>query len=298
MQYLYENFTFPADQSITVRSDVLELKKYTTLKSHINFEIALLENCTGKRFIGDHIEDFEGTELVLLGSYLPHCWQYYQAIDPMIQPQAVVIHFFPDFLGRQLLEKPEARELNELFAKAAKGILFSGQTVIRAKMVMQQMLFEKGLGRAALMLRLLDILAQSTSAKILSSPYFNAVETSVEAQKINKVFDYIFRSFKTDIALKDVAGVIHMSSAAFCRFFKQKTNRTLIDFVKEVRIGHAAKLLLEGGHNVTEACYGSGYNNISNFNKHFKEVKGLSPRDFMKQYQAAPERASSKAPSA
>jgi len=287
MQYLYENFTFPADQSFTVRSEMLELKMYTTLKSHVNFEIALLENCTGKRFIGDHIEDFEGTELVLLGSYLPHMWQYYKAIDPMIQPQAIVIHFFPDFLGKDLLAKPEAKDMNELLAKAAKGISFSGQTLMRAKMVMQQMLFEKGLGRAALMLRLLDILAQSTTAKILSSPYFNAVETSGEAQKINKVFDYIFRNFKTDISLQDVSGVIHMSSAAFCRFFKQKTNRTLIDFVKEVRIGHAAKLLLEGSHNVTEACYGSGYNNISNFNKHFKEVKGLSPRDFMKQYQIA-----------
>lgn len=286
MQYLYENFTFPPDQSFTVRSDMLELKKYTTLKSHINFEIALLENCTGKRFIGDHIEDFEGPELVLLGGYLPHCWQYYQAIDQMIQPQAIVIHFFPDFLGKELLEKPEAKELNELFAKAAKGVLFSGQTVQRAKMVMQQMLFEKGLGRAALMLRLLDILTQSTTARILSSPYYNAVATSSEAKKINKVFDYIFRNFKEDIALQDVASIIPMSTAAFCRFFKQKTNRTLTDFVKEVRIGHAAKLLLEGVHNVTEACYESGYNNISNFNKHFKRIKGLAPRDFIKQYEA------------
>lgn len=284
MQYLYENFTFPPDQSFTVRSDVLEIKKYTTLKSHVNFEIALLENCIGKRFIGDHIKDFESTELVLLGSYLPHCWQYYQAIDPMIQPQAIVIHFFPDFLGKQLLEKPEAKQLNELFNKAAKGISFSGQTVIRAKMVMQQMLFEKGLGRAALMLRLLDILAQSTSAEILSSPYFNVIETSGEAQKMNRVFDYIFHNFKKDIVLQDVANIIPMSSAAFCRFFKQKTNRTLIDFVKEVRICHAAKLLLEGSHNVTEACYDSGYNNISNFNKHFKEVKGLAPREFIKRY--------------
>ena len=149
MQYLYENFTFLADQSFTIRSDMLEVKKYTTLKSHVNFEIALLENCTGKRFIGDHIENFEGTELVLPGSYLPHCWQYYKAIDPMIQPQAIVIHFFPDFLGKDFLEKPETKELNELFEKAAKGISFSGQTFGSAKMVMQQMLFEKGLGRIA-----------------------------------------------------------------------------------------------------------------------------------------------------
>jgi AraC-like DNA-binding protein len=289
MQYVYENFTFPPDQSFTIRSEVIKLKMHTILKSHVNFEIVLLENCRGKRFIGDHIEDFEGTELLLLGSYLPHCWQYYQTIDPMIEPQSIVIHFFPDFLGSQFLEKPEAKELNQLFSNAGKGIFFSGETAIKAKMIMQQMLSETGLGRATLMLRLLDTLARSTTYRILSSPYFNSVESSVEAQKINKVFEYIFLNFKKNIGLQDVAATIPMSTSAFCRFFKQKTNRTLIDFIKEVRIGNAAKLLLEGKHNVTEACYNSGYNSISNFNTHFKEIKGLSPREFLKQYEIAVE---------
>ena len=287
MQYIYENFTFPPDQSFTIRSEILEIKKYTTLKSHINFEIALIENCAGKRFIGDHIEDFEGTELVLLGSYLPHCWQYYTVLDPMIPPQATVIHFFPTFLGQQLLDKPEAHQLNELFERAAKGVSFSGATVRTAKMIMQQMLFTSGMTRVVLMLNLLDTLAQSEAGKVLSSPYYNAVDSSLEAQKINRVSDYIFKNFQEDISLKAVADILPLSPAAFCRYFKARTNRTLIDFVKEVRIGHAAKLLLEKKHNVTEACYQSGYNNLSNFNKHFKEVKGLSPRDFVKQYSTA-----------
>ncbi len=285
MQYIYENFTFPPDQSFTIRSEIFEIKKHTALKSHVNFEIALLENCSGKRFIGDHIGDFDGSELVLLGSYLPHCWQYYKAADPLIPTQAVVIHFFPDFLGGELLEKPEARQLNLLFTKAAKGVLFSGSTLRDAKMIMHQMLYVSGLSRVALMIRLLDVLAQSELSTVLSSPYYNTVENSGEAKKINKVFDYIFKHFKEDITLQDVADLIPMSSAAFCRFFKRNTNRTLIDFVKEVRIGHSAKLLLEGNHNVAGACYNSGYNNISNFNKHFKEIKGLSPRDFLKQYE-------------
>nr|WP_294869934.1 AraC family transcriptional regulator [uncultured Pedobacter sp.] len=284
MQYIYENFTFPPDQSFTVRSEILEVKKYTSLKSHVNFEIALIENCFGKRFVGDHIEDFSGTELVLLGSYLPHCWQYYNTIDDKVQPQAIVVHFFPDFLGRDLLSKPEASALNHLFENASKGILFSGATVTRAKMILNQMLFETGLSRAALMLQLLDVLSQSTSCRTLSSPSFNIIESSTEANKINRVFDYIFNNFKEDISLQDVASIIPMSTAAFCRFFKLKTNRTLVEFIKEIRVGHAAKLLIEGNHNVTETCYISGYNNISNFNKHFKEVKGLSPRDFIKQY--------------
>jgi AraC-like DNA-binding protein len=288
MQHIYENFTFPPEQSFTIRSEILEIKKYTSLKSHINFEIALIENCCGKRFVGDHIEDFEGTELVLLGSYLPHCWQYYNAIDERVNPQAIIIHFFPDFLGRELLEKPEAQHLNHLFVDAAKGIRFSDLTIARAKHILNQMLFETGLSRASLMLQLLDILAKSTdSYRTLSSPSFNIIENSTEANKINRVFDYIFKNFKEDITLQDVAAIIPMSTAAFCRFFKLKTNRTLVEFIKEIRVGHAAKLLMEGNYNVTETCYKSGYNNISNFNKHFKDVKGLSPRDFIKQYKTS-----------
>lgn len=285
MQYIYENFTFPPDQSFTIWSEPLEIKKYTTLRAHVNFEIALLENCRGKRFIGDHIEDFEGTELVLLGSYLPHCWQYYTVLDPRLPPQATVIHFFPDFMGQQLLERPEASQLNDLFAGAAKGISFSGQTVQAAKLLMQQMLFSSRMAKVALMLSLLDLLANTEDVRVLSSPYYHSFNTSGEAQKLNKVFDYIFTNFREDVSLKAVADILPMSPAAFCRYFKARTNRTLIDFVKEVRIGHAAKLLLEKKHNVTEACYMSGYNNISNFNKHFKEVKGLSPRDFTRQYE-------------
>ncbi|GAA0886711.1 AraC family transcriptional regulator [Sphingobacterium siyangense] len=284
MQHIYENFTFPPDQSFTVRSEELEIKKYTSLKSHRNFEIVLLENCMGKRFIGDHIEDFEGDELVLLGSYLPHCWQYYNTIDKDKPATASIVHFYPDFLGKDFLTKPEAILLNQLFINAAKGVLFSGPIVRQAKDILNEMLVASGLSRAVLMLQLLDKLALSNSYRTLSSPSFNIIENSTDANRINRVFDYIFKHFREDITLQDVASIVPMSSSAFCRFFKMQTNRTLVDFIKEIRIGHAAKLLMEGQYNITETCYKSGYNNISNFNKHFKDVKGSSPRDFLKQY--------------
>jgi hypothetical protein len=105
----------------------------------------------------------------------------YQAIDPFVQPHAIVVHFFPDFLGKDLLEKPEAKQLVTLFSTAAKGISFFGDTVIKARMALQQMLFETGLSRASLMLHLLDILSQSKTYKTLCSPGFNMIESSKEA---------------------------------------------------------------------------------------------------------------------
>lgn len=284
MEYIYENFNFPPNQSFTVRKEPIELKKYTHMKCHINFEIALIEHCEGKRFIGDHIGDLKESDLILIGSYLPHCWQYYETQTSAQEPTATVVHFFPDFLGKDLLDKPEARHLKELFNNASKGIRFSGSTTKTAKILLEEMLCTKGLHRASLMLRLLDVLAQSNEYTILASPGFNIVDNSDDAEKINLIYDYIFKNFKEEITLAQVASLVNMNPAAFCRFFKAKTNQTLLDFVKGVRIGFAAKLLIEGSCNIKEACYNSGHNNLSNFNKHFKEIKGQSPSTFIKQY--------------
>ncbi|MBO9593926.1 MAG: helix-turn-helix domain-containing protein [Niabella sp.] len=284
MKIIYENFSFPPDQSFTVRSECLEIKKYQEFRSHPNFEIAFHENCTGSRLVGKHIEAFSGTELVLMGSHLPHCWQYHGVIDPMQPPQVVVVHFFPDFLGKDFLEKPEARALAGLFGDAAQGVLFTGEILDEARFILQAMLLEKELGRATWMLRLLDLLSRSGAGKVLNPAGFNMNKSPVEASNMNTIFEYIFKNFRRSISLEEVAAIIPMSASAFCRFFKSKTGRTLSDFIKEVRIGHATKLLLEGNYNVSETCYNSGYNNISNFNKHFKELEGVSPKQFRERY--------------
>ncbi|WP_235005310.1 substrate-binding domain-containing protein [Pedobacter nyackensis] len=282
MQRIYENFMFPPDQSFTVRLEILENKPYTVLTSHKYFELALLENYCGKHFIGNNIVDFEGTQLVLLGSYLPHSWQYSKKLDPMAQSQAILIHFFPDFLGKQLLERPELKPLNELLFKASKGISFSGRTIIMAKKIMEEMLLATGMTKIAMMLELLDILVQSDTIQSFSSSNSDIID---EGQKISKVYDYVFQNFSKNISLPAVADVLSMEPASFCRFFKKNTNQTLLNFIKEVRIGHAAKLLLEGKFNVSEASFLCGYNNISNFNKQFKDINGLSPTEFLSQYQ-------------
>ena len=284
MNFLYENFIFPLDQSITIRREELEIKKHTTFRTHLNFEIALIENCEGKRLIGDHIDYFMGPELVLLGSYLPHCWQYHNTLDEKSFGKVTVVHFYPDFLGQDFLSKPEAKFINILFNKASKGILFSGKTVVEARVLLNKMLTKTGLSRSVIMLELLNLLAHSNSFRILSSEGYNSKEKLQEVTRINKIYNYIYKNFKEDISLKDVSSIVSMSNAAFCRYFKLKTNRTFSDFLKEIRIGHASKLLIEKRFNVSEACFNSGYNNISNFNKQFKEIKGISPREFMRKY--------------
>lgn len=284
MHCIYENFMFPSDQSFTITSEILEEKHYNVLRAHKYLEIALLENYCGKYFIGNNILDLEGTQLVLLGSYLPHCWQYHKKLDPTAPSQSISVHFTPDFLGKQLLERPEAKQLNELLSKASKGIFFSDATVIMAKKVMQEMLLAGGMKKVSLMLQLLDILARADTNQVLSSSYFSNVECAHEGEKISKVYDYISQNFRKDISLPVVAEILSMAPASFCRFFKSKTGRTLVSLIKDVRIGHATKLLLGGKYNVSETSFLCGYNNHSNFNKQFREITGLSPSKFQKNH--------------
>jgi AraC-like DNA-binding protein len=267
-----------------MRVERLELKKYSAFNSHVNFEIALLENCFGRRFVGDHVEDFEGTELVLLGSYVPHCWQYYGAIDPTVPAQATHVHFYPDLLGSQWWERPEATHLRTLFDRASRGVLFKGPAISKVQQLLQQMVTERGPARVAQMHQLLDVLAQSTTARELSSSYLDKTMPPGETGQFARVLDYICDHFREEIELQEVAGLLSMSAEDFSRYFKCSTNRSLAEFIKEVRIGHAARLLLTGQRNVLDAALESGYENIFNFIKDFKEIRGLSPTDFLKQY--------------
>jgi YesN/AraC family two-component response regulator len=238
----------------------------------------------GKRFIGDSVEDFHAPELILIGSYVPHCWQFYKSIDRRKDPNATIIHFFPGFIGEDFLQKPEARGIKLLFEAAKRGVHFYGSTVSEARRLLNLILKSKGLYRLSLLLQLFDHLQNSKDKKVLSTEGFNPISTFSEAEKINKVYEYVFKNFASGIELEKVAGVISLSPAAFCRFFKEKTSRTLFDYVKEVRVGYAAKLLLEKKYSISEICYKSGYNNLSTFNKQFREIKDMTPSDFLVHY--------------
>ncbi|NLR57472.1 helix-turn-helix transcriptional regulator [Chitinophaga polysaccharea] len=286
MKYLYESFTFPPDQSFTVKKDIFGMTACNTFQSHVNFEIILLENCRGRSLIGNHMADINGPQLALLGSYLPHCWQSRRQQDHTQLPTAYIVHFSPYFMGKEFLEMPEAKELNILFDKALGGILFTGDTIISARVILQQLLEATGFLKIIRMIALLDLLANSKDYTVLDSPLSKIWKTAAQEQRITQVFDYIYRNFRNTISLEEVAAAIHMTASGFCRYLKKTTNRTFVEILKDIRISHAAKLLLTGNYNISEACYQSGYNNLSNFYQHFKEVKGLPPNKFLKQYRA------------
>jgi AraC-like DNA-binding protein len=257
---------------------------------HPELELVYITESTGTRFVGDNIEKFEPGELVLLGKNLPHMWlndkAYFQS-DSDLMADALCIHFKEDFMGKQFLELAEAELLTELFKNARSGIRFIDLHFSATK-IMQELTKEKDeFQRLLLLLKLLNNLAKHKNIKLLSSEGY--LERKPEEHS-DKTHEFIFKNFTKQIPLSEVAAIARMNPSAFSRYFKRIHRKTFSRYLIEIRIGYACKLLIENKINISSACYESGFNNISNFNKQFRIIMNMSPSQYIKQHQKLEEK--------
>jgi len=257
---------------------------------HPELELVHIAEGTGTRFVGDHIEKFEPGELVLLGKNLPHMWlndkAYFQP-DSDLVADALCIHFKEDFTGKPFLELAGTEPLTALFKNARRGIRFIDLDFPAAEM-MQELTEEKDEFQGLLiLLKLLHKLAKHPQIKLLSSEGY--LERKPEEQS-DKTHEFIFKNFTKQILLSEVAAIARMNPSAFSRYFKRIHRKTFSRYLIEIRVGYACKLLIENKISVSSACYESGFNNISNFNKQFRNVMNMSPSQYIKQHRKVEEK--------
>lgn len=248
----------------------------TAWHHHPEYELILIIGSTGTRFMGDSIQKFTKTELVLIGPNLPHCWKE-DADSPAIDCRAYVIHFSQDFLGKEFFNIPEGRQIKQLLDQSRFGLQFSGAIEDQCLQLIPRIFETADFDRVLNLLQLLNLLAKSEKFFQLSSSGFTDLFLENHSDRINKVFEYTLANFKEPIELEKVAELVCMSRTAFCRFFKKSTGKTYFDFLKEIRLGHACKLLQESDESINHVAYHSGYENMSNFNRQFKELLNTSP---------------------
>lgn len=244
---------------------------------HPECELTLIETGTGQRFVGDHIDGYKPGDLVLLGSDLPHTWASHEGSVP--RHKAVVVQFDPDWLEGFLAETPEARAILGLMKRSRRGLRFTGPAQAYAAEQLPRMSKLRGMQRVLALIAVLDKLAHSRGAKPLASPAYEQTGYRVDS-RIDKVCRYIHDHATEPITQADAAKLIRMSGPAFSRFFKQRVGMTYSRYVHELRIGHACRLLIETDRSITEVCFASGFNNLSNFNRVFLSIKGVSPRRY------------------
>lgn len=257
---------------------------------HPHYQLFMVEEGTGTRFIGDSIRPFGPGDLVFLGPNLPHLWrsdQPYFNRSNGLTTRGIVVYFTGDFLGSDFLEKPEMVSLRHLFEHARRGLEWAGDARSRAEQALRQLSRQPvGFGRVLALLTLLDELAHAPNHQFLtSSGYTNLVKPN-EKDRMQVVHDYVLGHFADEINLVTVADLAGMTPPAFCRYFKSRANKTFTDFVAEVRIGHACKLLMRGNSGITQISYESGFRTLSNFNRQFRQITGQTPSAYVRTYRA------------
>ncbi|MEK6478541.1 AraC family transcriptional regulator [Catalinimonas sp. 4WD22] len=253
---------------------------------HPELELVIIAKSTGTRFVGDSIEKFSPGEIVLLGQNLPHLWlndKAYFAENSELRAHAHVVHFSENFAGG-LFNIPEFSSIKHLFERARRGIKFEGPENEKITIRLQEMYKLEGFDKVMSLLEILHELSVCQHATLLSSAGFVDNFKSKQHNKLIVVYEYIMNNFKQEITLDKVAELANMNPSAFSRYFKSINKKTFTQYLNEVRIGYACKLLQEHRYNIAEVCFESGYNNISNFNRQFKSLKKMSPTAYVKMY--------------
>lgn len=254
---------------------------------HPEYQLFVVLQGTGTRFIGDHVKAFKSGDVVFTGPNLPHLWrsdpEYFEGHKELLA-QGVVIYFHESFLGKSFLEKEETIRLKQLFMKVFRGMEITGNTAVRVTTMMKELLQLEGFDRILQLLNILNVLANTTDYELLSSAgYRNSLKES-DTERMNKVHAYVMKNFRNRISLEEVAAIAYMTPSSFSRYFKTHANKTFSEFVTEIRIGHACKLLIEKKINISQACYESGFQTLSNFNRQFKSITLRSPLEYKKEY--------------
>jgi AraC-like DNA-binding protein len=256
---------------------------------HPEYELVLILKGKGKRMVGDHIDRFEENDLIFTGSFLPHQWICDNENLESLQNEAFVIQFVQDFLGDKFFELPENTALKKFLGESSRGYEFYGESKSKIISILLGMITMNDVARLYALFSIFEIFQASKEYRFLSSPA--SVETVVLGgnEPMQKTLKYILQNFHNQIQIKDLLEVTNMSYATFYSKFKHAYILPFKDYLLNIRIGYACKLLIVETLNIAQIADDCGFENISNFNRQFKKIKGMTPSQFQKQLNAVSE---------
>jgi AraC-like DNA-binding protein len=276
----------PPSQIFVIR--YLEEKHFDPVwHAHSEYQLFVVLEGTGTRFIGDSIKSFRPGELILTGPHLPHVWrsdEIYFDRKSSSKTSGIVIYLNENFLGDHILEKEEMLILKKLFTKSMRGLEFYGPKKLQVIHLMKELTQLQGIPSVVLLLHILEILAGTKEYHYISSKAYDDAFDQHETDRLNMVYEYTFKNFRKKVMLEDMADLLHMTPTSFSRYFTMKNNKPFSRFISEIRIKHACKMLTETGESIAQICYDCGFNTLSNFNKQFKEIMLKKPTQYKKEF--------------
>jgi AraC-like DNA-binding protein len=272
--------------SIAVKREVTAYMDYPW-HYHPEFEIIFVEKSYGIRLMGNHIGNFGDGDLMFISPNLPHVWKndknfYNNQKDYFVD--VYVIHFLEDALTKGFFNLPEFAHIKKLFLLGQQGLLVRGKDVKKISELIKKVYRSSGIDRLILFFKTLDTIANTSDYELLSSPGYIISFNLADSERINKIMNFIMENYAQEIKLEEIAGLVNLNKSSFCRYFKYRTHKTFSQFLNEIRIAHACKLLINKNMTITEICYETGYNNISHFNRQFKLITSSTASEYAKNY--------------
>jgi AraC-like DNA-binding protein len=265
--FIYENYVSPYFE--------------TPWHYHEEIEIVLCHGGIGKKIVGNHVSTYAEGDLMLLGSNLPHWFkadEMYYVDNQFIKPASIVIQFNKNSFGHGFFEKEEMAQINALLYLARFGLSFYGATKAKVASIIIENLKADPLTKFINLVVILKILAESKEQSLLSEIGMIGI-----SERMNLILDYILANFKQDISLEKIAEITNLAVPSLCRYFKMRTQKTIVEYINEIRLNHACRLLQESEMNVAEICFECGFNNLSNFNRLFRNSLNTNPKSFRKE---------------
>ncbi|PCI33652.1 MAG: hypothetical protein COB60_07400 [Flavobacteriaceae bacterium] len=250
---------------------------------HEEFELMLTLKGEGVRIVGDNMDHFKDSELVLMGTGLPHLFKNEEK-DESSSADYIVVKFRDLFEGTSFFSLPEFSQIRQLLKASKRGIIFSHKTTNQLKNQIIKLSESSAANKIMHFISVFNILSEAEDYKFLASEDFHLKASTKGEERIQKVIDYIGENYIKDISLEDLAEVAFMTTNSFCRYFKNRTGKTAFEFLREFRVNKACQMLINGEKSISAICYDSGFNSFSSFNRIFKNLKNISASEYKNKY--------------
>ncbi len=246
---------------------------------HPEVELVFIKEGSGKRYVGNHISNFQGGDLLLIGPNIPH-FGYDFGLHNV--NKEIVVQFKYDIIKNSAKSMPELKSIESLIEKSKAGIAFHGKTKEAAGRALEAMHRKNQFERLLCLLKILESLSKSEEYKLLNAAGMTLLVQNMDDDRIDRVYQFVKENYDLPIQLSKVCQLVNMTEPAFCRFFKKYTKKTFTQFVNEFRIKEAMQQISAENKSITEIAIATGFNNFSHFNKQFKKFTGVTASTYKK----------------
>jgi len=285
MPALFEKLVVKDDESFFIGIFQDNLDK-STWHYHNNYEISFITEGSGKRIVGDSIEEFQPGDLAFIGRNLPHVWIADKETRILSKRtlEMVFLQFNLNILSDQLLSLPEFSNVKRALDLSERGIQIIGDTLNQVSEVMLQLPYLKSFERMLHFFMMMDIIGKSETNVRLASKEYLKIRFTTGNKRIAAIHEYLMNNYREEVDLKRLAGLVNMAEGSLCRFFKMNMGITVFEYINQIKTEFACKLLMDPDLSIMEVCLDSGFNNISHFNKQFKKNTGVPPSEYRKRF--------------